>query len=693
MTVKRNLNKTYQNEPTGRQSVLNKPYLGFVKEVNDSIRMGRMRVWIPELSPKPEDKTGWFMVNYASPFAGGTPIEDNKKDGKEFKDTQKSYGMWFLPPDLENEVIILFINGDPNRGFAVAYPFHQYMNHMIPSIGSNKTTRKTTEPVSEYNKKDKSINLADPERPPFEPLYYGLKNQGLYEDFTRGQTSSNVRRETPTRSHGILTPRGNHMVFDDGFKEDELGPNTFDANNNPAHEFNPENRETDKREDELIRFRTRSGAQVLISESDGFVYFISRDGKNWLEMSNDGKIDIFGFLDISIRGNENINLHGDKDVNIEAGRNVNIKASAQYEKSGDKIEDGSGKGGNVNIDSYKTTKFKCGKEFNVHCQKNLNLLSDSEGKFTSKNTLHLRSLSGNILETAPEIHLNGPTASKASSQEKIPKTFIKDKDHLVATFGDWPFNKRETITNRIPSHEPYEEHSSRTTGLNGVVQESSVLNDIQLSEKEKSIINNSSTPPGDTADEVETPSGRKEKTGETRMDTPIFETKPSQETFNDPKNLSVSDNGAELISKFEGFESSVYNDAAGFPTIGFGHKLTEEEKQSGKININGEKINIQDGISKSQAKKVLKQDAEVATKAIKNSVKTELTQKQFDSLTSFAFNVGPGAFRKSTLLKELNNGNFEKVPGELTKWNKAGGEVLQGLVNRRNEEAELFKST
>ena len=67
-----------------------------------------------------------------------------------------------------------------------------------------------------------------------------------------------------------------------------------------------------------------------------------------------------------------------------------------------------------------------------------------------------------------------------------------------------------------------------------------------------------------------------------------------------------------------------------------------------------------------------------------------LTQPQFDALVSFVFNVGGGNFQTSTLLKELNAGHVAAVPGQLARWNTAGGQVLQGLVNRRRAEGELF---
>ena len=77
-------------------------------------------------------------------------------------------------------------------------------------------------------------------------------------------------------------------------------------------------------------------------------------------------------------------------------------------------------------------------------------------------------------------------------------------------------------------------------------------------------------------------------------------------------------------------------------------------------------------------------------KYVEKYVTVSLTQNQFDALVSWTFNLGPGNLKESTMLKKLNQGLYEEVPDEMRRWNKAGGEVLEGLVRRRDAEAELF---
>ena len=284
----------FSGKPAGRATLQDKMYVGFVKNANDVLRMGRLSVWIPELSGDPNDESTWFIVSYCSPFAGATNIYKNTNE-KTFLATQKSYGMWFVPPDINNEVVCAFINGDPGRGIWMGCLFQQSMNHMVPGIPGEDTS--ATSPVAEYNKKIPDANLNSPTRPLYEPLSDALIIQGLDKDTVRGVTDAGARRDDPYNDvYGILTPGGSQLVFDDS--SDNM----------------------------LIRLRTQHGAQLLINDTIGCIYLNSVDGKNWISMDANGKIDIYAQDDISLRTQGSLNLRGDLDVNIEAGRDVNIRA-------------------------------------------------------------------------------------------------------------------------------------------------------------------------------------------------------------------------------------------------------------------------------------------------------------------------------------------------------------------------------
>ena len=154
--------------------------------------------------------------------------------------------------------------------------------------------------------------------------------------------------------------------------------------------------------------------------------------------------------------------------------------------------------------------------------------------------------------------------------------------------------------------------------------------------------------------------------------------------------MEMSIHGVKLLKEWEGCKSHVYNDPAGIPTIGVGHKLTQSELSSGKITIKGAAIKCAEGLSDQQMIDLLAQDLRPAQEAVNGDVTVALTQNRFDALVSFTFNVGTGAFAASTLRKVLNQGNYDEVPNQLRRWVHAGGNVLPGLVTRRENEIKLW---
>ena len=140
--------------------------------------------------------------------------------------------------------------------------------------------------------------------------------------------------------------------------------------------------------------------------------------------------------------------------------------------------------------------------------------------------------------------------------------------------------------------------------------------------------------------------------------------------------MKISKEGIALIKKFEGIELQAYQDSVGVWTIGYGH--TKGVKEG-------------DNISLKQAEEMLEEELVEYEGYINNMVELGLEQNQFDALVAWVYNLGPTNLRESTLLKVLNQGLFDEVPYEIKRWNKAGGQVLNGLVRRREAEALLFQ--
>jgi lysozyme len=140
--------------------------------------------------------------------------------------------------------------------------------------------------------------------------------------------------------------------------------------------------------------------------------------------------------------------------------------------------------------------------------------------------------------------------------------------------------------------------------------------------------------------------------------------------------MKISAEGLELIKKFEGCELKAYKCPAGVWTIGYGHIKGVEEGME---------------ITKEQAEEMLKEEVVEYENYVNTAVSVPLSQNHFDALVSWVYNLGNGNLTSSSMLNVLNAGDYEGVPAQIKRWNKAGGKVLEGLVRRREAEALLFE--
>lgn len=139
--------------------------------------------------------------------------------------------------------------------------------------------------------------------------------------------------------------------------------------------------------------------------------------------------------------------------------------------------------------------------------------------------------------------------------------------------------------------------------------------------------------------------------------------------------MEYSDSGLALTAHFEGLRLAAYQDGAGVWTIGYGHT---------------------DGVHKGmtctaeQALEWLREDVRDAESAVRRLVIVTLNQMQYDALVDFVFNLGAGAFERSTLLKKLNVGDYAGAAAQFKLWNLVDGAPSLGLTRRRAAEADLF---
>lgn len=147
-------------------------------------------------------------------------------------------------------------------------------------------------------------------------------------------------------------------------------------------------------------------------------------------------------------------------------------------------------------------------------------------------------------------------------------------------------------------------------------------------------------------------------------------------------NKKTNASGLEIIKHFEGVRLKAYQDSVGVWTIGYGHTSA-----AGAPNVTAGLT-----ISQAEAESILQKDLGIFEKGVTEAVTASVNDNQFSALVSFAFNVGLGNLRSSTLLKKLNGGDYNGASEEFLRWTFAGGQQLPGLVRRRNAERALFRS-
>ena len=145
--------------------------------------------------------------------------------------------------------------------------------------------------------------------------------------------------------------------------------------------------------------------------------------------------------------------------------------------------------------------------------------------------------------------------------------------------------------------------------------------------------------------------------------------------------MKLSDNGFRLLGELEGIVLRPYKDSVGIPTIGIGSTYYED----------GTKVKMTDkAITKERAIQLAKNVVKSFEEQVNKSILLPMTQNQFDAMVLLCYNIGKSGFARSSVVRNFNLGNIQKAADSFLLWNEAGGRVVQGLVNRRKKERDLF---
>ena len=454
------------------------PYLGIVKGNMDPTRMGRLKVHIPSLA-KTSDPTENQLITceYLAPFYGAKGGRYAKGAGTGFEDSQHSYGMWMVPPDLETKVLVIFAEGKMEQAYWIGCVQEPYTNHMTPGIASSTNTNDALDGTFEgadagfqQDKKSKygTTNVPSGELnrnrqgalqngnyesipKPIHPFAEILLKQGLSADDIRGNTSSSARRETPSQVFGISTPGRK----DETTTKVNVGTKDSEAKDfvtrKTGHTFVMDDGDVDGN-NQLTRLRTASGHQLLMHDTEGVVYLANGSGKAFIEMDTDGTISVYSDGGINMRSGRDFNLHSDMNINFHAKGAINFTSETNVALNAEGYVFAMGEKGILNSSQKGSVR---------------NYARDGISSFTDGTQLH--GAKGRIDLAGSQVHFNSVGASSTWGPGwlkpdaigiKVTEGLIDiDDDNALAQGKPNKIENKTTVSDFV-THEPYDRQSS-----------------------------------------------------------------------------------------------------------------------------------------------------------------------------------------------------------------------------------------
>ena len=363
MVEKVNKNQVERTSQSGvKEQFPSQPKIAIVRNHLDTTYMGNLEVELTTATNAGQSTNapGQIIVaKYLSPFHGVTSLEGTSENAGH-ANSQRSYGWWGVPPDIGAKVLVIFAEG--GQAFWIGCIPEEHTNIMTPdpfvSSTYNDSDQSKKLPVVEYNKRTEDgtgRNSTQFVKPANQDAIEVLTTQGLIEDEIRGVTSTSSRREVPSAVTGFSSPGpqdrrpgaprvnygenfaqtpmpqnrlgGSSLVFDDG---DATLIRKTPAKDGPPEYVNVEAGETGGDptlpHNELVRLRTRTGHQILLHNTEDLIYIANARGTTWIELTANGKIDIYAQDSINVHSETDINFKADKNIRFEAGENIHMKA-------------------------------------------------------------------------------------------------------------------------------------------------------------------------------------------------------------------------------------------------------------------------------------------------------------------------------------------------------------------------------
>jgi uncharacterized protein (DUF2345 family) len=439
--------------------------IGTVVSTTDPQQMGRLKIVCSKWGDTFDsliDDLPW--ASYISPFGGEGSVGSR---GPGFQESKGSvaYGFWAIPK-IGAQVLVMCLDNDPSFRVYIGSMYGSLSPHTLPHgrfkyDGHPAASDTGSTPYGPYTSTESPIEpLATNYRHAFGPStsnYEWQSRVGDYQaaainldhlDYTQSNSADDHEVTDPLSKWASTQGYGNTR-----YDETEQESKVVSLTSPGFHAISMD----DRMENCRMRFRTTSGHQILLDDTNERIYIATAEGNNWIELDQDGNIDVYtsnklnirAAKDVNITSDETIRLQGKKGVHIVSGTDVRIQSTTDtHIKVGQNLRVGAG--ASAFIAAQQDIHALASSSLFLTSSSNLNLRSGGALNGTAGNTINMNA-SGDYVVTAATVHHNGPSAA-------------------VATSASPPSEQPAKWTNRVPTHEPF----ARTMTANDFTHEPEV---------------------------------------------------------------------------------------------------------------------------------------------------------------------------------------------------------------------------
>lgn len=414
--------------------------IGTVVDTNDPQQMGRVRVVCPQWGDSWQTEVEdlpWAI--YVSPFGGQTQV-GSRGPGLQESEGGIAYGIWAIPK-VGAQAVVMCIDGNPMTRMYVGCIYDQFTPHTMPhgrymydDHPELEKSGASPAPYGPYTSTEKYIQpLSDNMK-----LAFGEKSEPNFEHRTRAadysvshldvsqinQTYSKVQDDEDVEHDGWTSTQGYQASRTDPHAPSSYTNKNYDSMvysfTSPGfHALSMDDRQENCR----MRLRTTSGHQIILDDTNERIYIATAHGNNWIEMDQDGNIDIYTSNKLSVHAKQEINLTSDDTIRMYAKNGIHMHSDGEIRM--DAAQD-------IHMKTAQNIRTRAAQSLYTEAGQEVNVKSGSDLKLTSGAAMHTNA-AANMYSTAPQIHLNGPVAAQATAPAEQP--------------AFW--------TDRVPDHEPY----------------------------------------------------------------------------------------------------------------------------------------------------------------------------------------------------------------------------------------------